>query len=109
LTEKGKQLIKKKNSLHLVIDLANASPETIDDIFVLKQSPVLISHTDVKSICDNNRNLSYVHLMEIRRRNGLICIGFWETPVCYTYAVATTKSIRYVADKVGVNKVATWL
>ena len=94
------------DSLHMVIDLAHASPKTIDDIFVLTQSPMLISHTGVKGVCDNNRNLSDAHLMEIGRRKGLVGIGLWETAVCGTDADATAKSIRYVADKIGVDKVA---
>ncbi|MBI3137507.1 MAG: dipeptidase [Sphingobacteriales bacterium] len=106
LTEKGKSLIRKMDSLHMLIDLAHASPQTIDDIFALTQSPVLISHTGVKGICDNTRNLSDAHLAEIGRRNGLVGIGLWETAVCGTDAAATAKNIRYVADKIGVDKVA---
>ncbi|MBI5371864.1 MAG: dipeptidase [Sphingobacteriales bacterium] len=106
LTEKGKSLVRKMDSLHILIDLAHASPKTIDDIFAFTQSPVLISHTGVKGICDNTRNLSDAHLAEIGRRNGLVGIGLWETAVCGTDAEATAKSIRYVADKIGVDKVA---
>lgn len=43
---------------------------------------------------------------EIGRRNGLIGIGLWETAVCGTDAKATAQSIKYVADKIGVDKVA---
>lgn len=106
LTEKGKSLVRKMDSLHILIDLAHASPKTIDDIFAFTQSPVLISHTGVKGICDNTRNLSDAHLAEIGRRNGLVGIGLWETAVCGTDAEATAKSIRYVADKIGVDKIA---
>lgn len=106
LTEKGKQLIKRMDSLHMIIDLAYASSKTIDDIFSLTQSPLLISHTGVKGVCDNNRNLSDAHLLEIGRRNGLVGIGLWETAVCGTDAAATARSIKYVADKIGVDKVA---
>ena len=106
LTEKGKLLIKSMDSLHMIIDLAHASSKTIDDIFSLTQSPLLISHTGVKGVCDNNRNLSDAHLLEIGRRNGLVGIGLWETAVCGTDAAATAKSIRYAADKIGVDKVA---
>jgi len=106
LTEKGKQLIKKMDSLHIIIDLAHSSSKTIDDILSLTQSPVIISHTGVKGVCDNNRNLSDAHLIEIGRRNGLVGIGLWETAVCGTDAAATARSIRYVADKIGVDKVA---
>ena len=106
LTEIGKQLIKRMDSLHMIIDLAHASSKTIDDIFSLTQSPLLISHTGVKGVCDNNRNLSDAHLLEIGRRNGLVGIGLWETAVCGTDAAATARSIKYVADKIGVDKVA---
>jgi microsomal dipeptidase-like Zn-dependent dipeptidase len=44
--------------------------------------------------------------MEIGKRNGLVGIGLWETAVCGKDAAATAKSIRYVANKIGVDKVA---
>lgn len=106
LTDKGRNLIRRMDSLKILIDLAHASPQTIDEIFALTSSPVLISHTGVKGICNNTRNLSDAHLLEIGRRNGLVGIGLWETAVCGTDAAATAKSIRYVADKIGVDKVA---
>jgi membrane dipeptidase len=67
---------------------------------------VIVSHTGVRGICNNQRNLSDGHILEIGRRNGLIGIGLWETAVCGTDAAATAKSIKYVADKIGVDKVA---
>lgn len=106
LTEKGKLLIRSMDSLHIIIDLAHSSTKTIDDIFALTNSPVIISHTGIRGVCDNNRNLSDAHLIEIGKRNGLVGIGLWETAVCGTDAAATAKSIRYVADKIGIDKVA---
>lgn len=106
LTPAGEVLIRKMDSLHMMVDLAHASRETIDDIFAITQGPVLVSHTGVKGVCDNQRNLTDEHLMEIGRRGGLVGIGLWETAVCGTDAAATAKSIRYVAEKIGVDKVA---
>lgn len=106
LTPLGKQLIKKMDSLHILIDLAHSSQQTINDVFALYEGPVLVSHTGIKGVCDNQRNLSDEHLQEIGRRNGLVGIGLWETAVCGKDAAATAKSIRYVADKIGVDKVA---
>ncbi len=106
LTPLGKQLIKKMDSLHILIDLAHSSQQTINDVFALHKGPVLVSHTGIKGVCDNQRNLSDQHLLEIGRRNGLVGIGLWETAVCGKDAAATAKSIRYVADKIGVDKVA---
>lgn len=106
LTAIGKLLIKKMDSLHIVIDLAHSSQQTINDIFTLHNGPVLVSHTGVKGVCNNQRNLSDEQLIEIGKRNGLVGIGLWETAVCGNDAVATAKSIRYVADKIGVEHVA---
>jgi microsomal dipeptidase-like Zn-dependent dipeptidase len=94
------------DSLHIIIDLAHSSQKTINDIFSVHNGPVLVSHTGVRGICNNQRNLSDEHLIEIGRRNGLVGIGLWETAVCGNDAAATAKSIRYVADKIGVDKVA---
>ena len=106
LTEIGKKLIQKMDSLHIMIDLAHSSQQTINDVFAVHDGPVLVSHTGIKGVCDNQRNLTDEHLMEIGKRNGLVGIGLWETAVCGKDAAATAKSIRYVADKIGVDKVA---
>lgn len=106
LTELGKKLIQKMDSMHMIIDLAHSSANTIDDILALSKNPVIVSHTGVKGVCENQRNLSDKHLLAIGERNGLVGIGLWETSVCGTDAAATAKSIKYVADKIGVDKVA---
>jgi len=106
VTDKGKLLLKKMDSLHIIIDLAHSSPKTIEDIFHLTTGPLLVSHTGVRGMCNNRRNLSDEQIMEIGKRNGLIGIGLWETAVCGTDAAATAKSIKYVAEKIGVDKVA---
>lgn len=106
LTEKGIQLIKKMDSLHITIDLAHSSQKTIDDVFKYYNGPILVSHTGVKGICDNQRNLSDKHLVEIGKRNGLVGVGLWETAVCGKDAAATAKTIKYVVDKIGIDKVA---
>lgn len=106
LTELGKKLIKEMEKNHVMIDLAHASQKTIDDVFLMTKSPVIISHTGVKGVCNNNRNLTDRHIDEIGKRNGLIGIGLWETAVCGKDAKATAISIKYVADRIGVDKVA---
>jgi microsomal dipeptidase-like Zn-dependent dipeptidase len=78
----------------------------MDDVFSITTKPIIVSHTGVRGACDNQRNLSDTHLIEIGKRNGLVGIGLWETAVCGTDAAATARSIKYVADKIGVDKVA---
>lgn len=106
LTEKGKELVKAMEEMNMIIDLAHASTQVIDDVLSITTKPLIVSHTGVKGACDNQRNLTDKHLFEIGKRNGLVGIGLWETAVCGTDAVATARSIKYVADKIGVDKVA---
>jgi membrane dipeptidase len=105
LTPAGKGLIKKMDSLKIIVDLAHSSSQTIDDIFALTTGSLLVSHTGVRGVCNNQRNLSDEQILEIGKRNGLIGIGLWETAVCGTDAVATAQSMKYVADKIGTDKV----
>lgn len=106
LTGLGKQLIRKMDSSNMIIDLAHASMKTIDDVLALTKRPIIVSHTGVKGVCNNQRNLSDQHLIAIGKRNGLVGIGLWETAVCGTDVSATARSIRYAADMIGVDKVA---
>ncbi len=106
LTEKGRALLKAMEQKHIIIDIAHASPKLIDDIFAVTTGPLILSHGGTKGTCDNVRNLSDTQIAEIGRRNGLVGIGMWEKAVCGSDAMATAKAIRYVADKIGVEKVA---
>jgi membrane dipeptidase len=100
LTDAGRQLVRRMDSLHILIDLAHASPKTISDVFAMTTGPLLVSHTGVQGICNNPRNLSDIQLAELSKRDALVGIGLWETAVCGTDAAATAKSIRYAVDKV---------
>ncbi len=106
ITEKGKALLKAMEQKHIIIDIAHAAPNLIDDIFANTSGPIILSHGGTKGTCDNVRNLSDAQITEIGKRNGLVGIGMWEKAVCGTDAMATAKAIKYVADKIGVDKVA---
>lgn len=105
LTDAGKKLVRKMDSLHILIDLAHASPKTIADVFAFTTGPLIVSHTGVQGICNNPRNLSDQQLAELSKRDALIGIGLWETAVCGSDAAATAKSVRYAVDHIGIDKV----
>ncbi len=106
LTDLGKEMIKKMEAKHMIIDLAHASSKTIDDVLTLATGPVVVSHTGVKGTCENNRNLSDEQIKNIAGKRGVIGIGYWDTAVCGKDAKAIVKAIRYVVDLVGVDYVA---
>ncbi|PZD72980.1 hypothetical protein C1752_02905 [Acaryochloris thomasi RCC1774] len=106
LTPLGKEVLRRIEDLNMIVDLAHASPQTIDDVLQLAQRPVLVSHTGVQGTCDNARNLSDRNLQKIAATGGIIGIGFWKTAICGENADAIVRAIRYTADLVGVDHVA---
>ena len=106
LTEKGREWVRQMEARHMIVDLAHASPKTIEDVLAMASRPVVVSHTGVKGTCDNNRNLSDDQIRAVAARGGLIGIGYWETATCGTDARAIVKAMRYVSDRVGVEHVA---
>jgi membrane dipeptidase len=106
LTPKGIQLLRRMEEMGIAVDLAHSSQNTIEDVFKHFKGAILVSHTGVRGVCDNQRNLSDEQLIKIGERNGLVGVGLWETAVCGTDAASTAKTIKYVADKIGVEKVA---
>lgn len=106
LTPFGKQLIPAMESLGIIVDLAHASAQTIDEVLSLATKPVVVSHTGVKGTCDTARNLSDEQIQAIAKNGGLIGIGYWSTAVCDITPKGIVAAIKYVADKVGTQHVA---
>jgi microsomal dipeptidase-like Zn-dependent dipeptidase len=105
LTDKGREMIKRMEAKRMIVDLAHASPRTIDDVLAIATRPVVVSHTGVKGTCDNTRNLSDEHLKRIAATGGVIGIGYWDTATCGTDARAIGRAIRYTANLIGVEHV----
>lgn len=106
LTEGGRELIRRMEAKRMLVDVAHASAQTIDDVLTLATRPVLVSHTGVRGTCDNTRNLSDDQLRRIAATGGVVGIGYWDTATCGTDARAVARSIRYAANVVGVEHVA---
>jgi microsomal dipeptidase-like Zn-dependent dipeptidase len=106
LTEKGREWVRQMEARHMIVDLAHASPKTIEDVLAIASRPVVVSHTGVKGTCDNNRNLSDDQIRAVAAKGGLIGIGYWGTATCGTDARAIVKAMRYVSGRVGVEHVA---
>jgi microsomal dipeptidase-like Zn-dependent dipeptidase len=110
LTERGRELVRRLEDRHILLDLAHASPRTIADAVAMARRPVVVSHTGVKGTCDNIRNLSDDELRGVARRGGLIGIGFWGPKgtgaVCGDDAAAVARAIRYAAGIAGIDHVA---
>jgi microsomal dipeptidase-like Zn-dependent dipeptidase len=92
--------------LGIVIDLAHASPQTVDDVLDRARVPVVVSHTGVKATCAGPRNLSDAHVRRIAAGGGVIGVGLFAGAVCDIRPAGVVRAMRHVADLVGVDHVA---
>ncbi|MBB6339862.1 microsomal dipeptidase-like Zn-dependent dipeptidase [Pseudomonas fluvialis] len=106
LTPFGREVVKRLEQRHMLIDLAHASKPMIDDVLAMATRPLLVSHTGVAGTCPGPRNLSDEHLRRIAAGGGLVGIGYWDGAVCATSVDAIIKAIRYSVDLIGVEHVA---
>lgn len=106
LTSLGRELVLRAQAHGMVIDLAHASPQAIDDTLGMVNKPVVVSHTGVRGICDTVRNLSDSQIREIAASGGVMGIGLFKYATCGKRLEDTVKAMRYVADLVGVQHVA---
>lgn len=106
LTVAGRELVARMEARGVLVDLAHASPRTIDEVLALSTRPVVVSHTGVRGTCDNARNLSDDQLRRIAATGGVVGIGFWTTATCGTDARSIARAARHAARVAGTDAVA---
>ena len=106
LTPFGERAIDRMQERSMVVDLAHASPATVDDVLARATKPVVVSHTGVQATCPGPRNLSDAHVRAIARNGGVMGIGFFDGAVCDISPEGIVAAMRHVADLVGVEHVA---
>ncbi len=74
LTPLGRRLVAEARRLGITLDLAHASPRTLDD--ALATGPLLVSHTACRALRDHRRNLSDEQLRRVAAAGGVVGITF---------------------------------
>ena len=106
LTDLGRQVVRIMNEESIIIDLAHASEQLIDEVLQISSKPVVVSHTGVKGIHNSPRNLSDRQLKAIAEKGGMIGLGFWEEASGGQSVNDIARAIRYTADLIGVAHVS---
>lgn len=105
LTDLGRQVVRIMNESSIIIDLAHASDQLIDEVLEMSTKPIVVSHTGVKGVHDSPRNLSDRHIRAIAEKGGVIGIGFWDEAVGGQSVNDIARAIRYTVDVAGVDHV----
>jgi membrane dipeptidase len=105
LTDFGRELVKRMEARRILVDLAHASPNVIQEVTRTATRPVVVSHSGVKGTCNNSRNLGDDQLRAIAATGGVIGIGYWEAAVCGTDAKAIARAVRHAITVAGADNV----
>jgi microsomal dipeptidase-like Zn-dependent dipeptidase len=106
LTDAGREMVRRMEARSMTIDVAHASATTIDDVLAVSTRPVVASHTGVRGVADNARNLTDDHLRGIADSGGVAGIGFWPTACGGEDVGWIARSIVHAIDVAGVEHVA---
>lgn len=75
LSALGRQAVKRLNDLGVLIDVSQLSDAAFDQVLALSHAPVIATHSDVRALVDNTRNLSDTQLDVLKAKGGVIGIN----------------------------------
>src|SRR5882724_8407703 len=75
LTSFGRDVVRECQRLGVIIDLAHINPAGFDEILSVTTKPPIVSHTNVRSYYDIERNISDEQIEMIGERGGVIGIN----------------------------------
>ncbi|MDB6177858.1 membrane dipeptidase [Paracoccus sp. Z330] len=82
LSQFGYDVVARMMEKGMIIDLAHASPQMVEDVLDIDGARPLLSHTGIHSHCRTPRNLDDRLMQRIAAKGGIIGIGFWSDVVC---------------------------
>lgn len=107
LTGSGEQLVDLCNELNMVIDLGHSSDRTIIEVSERSKHPVVVSHTNPKSIFKIFRNMSDEAIEAVAKNGGIIGLTSIPATLGPNPTIDTlVRSITYVGDNFGWDHVA---
>ena len=102
LSARGRRAVAEMNRLGILIDISQLTPAGVAQTLALSRAPVIASHSDVRALVDNPRNLSDAQLRAIAAKGGVVAINAFGA---YLHKVTPAERARIdaAAAKVGGN------
>lgn len=95
LSPLGKQAITRLNDLGIVVDVSQLTTDGVTQVLAITRVPVIASHSGVRSLVDNTRNLSDAELDAIKANGGVV-----HVPAFNAYLRQLTPEIRTQVSEV---------
>ncbi len=78
LTSFGKELVKEMNRTRTIVDVSHLSEKGFWDVARIAERPFVATHSNSKTVCRSERNLSDSQFREIVRDGGLVGINLFR-------------------------------
>jgi membrane dipeptidase len=75
LSPLGREVVAECNRLGIVLDASHASDAALRDLLARSRTPVLLSHSGCRAVCDHPRNIGDELLRELAAQGGVIQIN----------------------------------
>jgi membrane dipeptidase len=109
LSEFGKEVIRRMDSLGIIVDVSHVGIKTIDDVLKITKNPIIASHSGVRALRNSTRDLYDNQIDSIAAHGGVIGVVFYP-PFLSAFRPVTidtvVKHIDYIKNLVGVDYVA---
>lgn len=107
LSNFGTMLIPELDRLRIAIDVSHLPERGFWDVMELTRQPVIASHSNIRALCDNPRNLNDDQIHALAEKGGVIGICFYSPFIDSNEPTLdrVLDHIDYIAELVGVNYV----
>ena len=78
LTSFGRQVVKRMNTLGIMVDISHTGEMTVHDVLDITSKPVIASHSSVYALCPVPRNLKDDQIRAIAKNKGVIQVNFYS-------------------------------
>ena len=107
LTNFGERVIDRMNKLGMIIDLSHSSNPLFWDVINKIDTPCITSHSNVKSICNNVRNLTDKQIEAVSEKGGVIGMnlygGFIDLNPEHVTIDRLIDHVDYIVDLIGID------
>jgi membrane dipeptidase len=76
LSDLGKKVVAQMNRLGMIIDITHLPDQTQVQIIEASTAPVIVSHSNIRSVVNENRNLSDAVLTKLAAKGGAVFLTF---------------------------------
>jgi len=94
----GREVVGEMNRLGMMVDISHVSDKCFYDALEASRAPVIASHSSLRSLCDNPRNMTDEMLRALARQGGVVGINF-NTAYLDGRASAAFTSLREARDR----------